>query len=424
MRNTSPTFALCLLLAACGGGESRLSGPEAPGIPTPPPGGGVLRTTLSVTVRPEPPDLLIVRTLGWPDAIPGATVVLRRESGADVTAQSDTQGVVTFAELVEGNYQLTVSRDFTATELGRLSLSDHDLSAWGGARTLTVGSAGGAMIVELAAGAVRRGSLIFSEILSGGFITFQPNGTMYNFSGYLELFNNSDTTITLDGMLLASSASALRNYGAEHCAVSRDLYADTSGVWADIIYQLPQAGRQLKPHESVVVATDAIDHRPFGVRDTYDLRNADYELYMGLGDVDNPSVPNLISVGTVQARSAYTTHGTDWVELNSAIVIALPQNVATLTRRPNLAQGHDYLFLPQEALLDVFTWFREDSRFPPLCAPTVGANIDAAPLIMPAGSLISTSFQRSRLTGSSYLKRSRSSGRDYSIVTATPFSIP
>ena len=424
MHFASRLITLCALLVACGGGESRVSAPETPGPTTPPPGGGVLRTTLSVTVTPESPDLLIARALGWPDAIPGATVVLRREGGADVTAQTNAQGVVVFADLVEGNYQVTASRAFTATDLGKLAATDRDFSAWGGARSVSISNAGGNLPFEVTAAAARRGSMVFSEILSGGFITFQPDGTMYNYSGYLELLNNSDTTITLDGMLLASTNGALRNYGPDHCAVSRDLYADTSGVWADIIYQLPPIGRRLKPGEFVVVATDGIDHRSFGTRDVYDLSGADFEVYMGLGDVDNPSVPNLISVGTVQGHSAYTTHGTDWVELNSAIVIARPQNVSALLRRPNLAQSHDYLFLPRETLLDVFTWFREDPRFPPLCAPTVGANIDAAPTIMPAGPLIGTSFHRSRQPGTSYLKRSRSSARDYSILTATPFSIP
>ncbi len=423
MRHIAPSLSLCLLLAACGGGESRVSGPAAPGPTTPSPGGEILRTTLVVTVRPEAPDLLLVRTLGWPDAIPGATVVLRREGGAEVTAPSNAQGVATFADLVEGSYQLTVSRPFTPTELSTLSPADRDQSAWGGAGSVRLGNAGGVLPVEVMVAAVRRGSLVFSEIL-GGFITFQPDGSMYDYSSYLELFNNSDTTITLDGLLLASTFGARDNYGPEYCAINRALYADTAGVWADIIYQLPALGRRLKPGEIVVVATDGIDHRPFGTRDVYDLRGADYEVYLGPGDVDNPAVPNLISVGTTQQHSVHSTHGTNWVGLHSAIVIAAPQNVAALARRPLTTQVRDYLLLPRATLLDVFTHFRDDPRFPPLCAPTVGANLDASPLIVPPGPLIGTSFQRSRHPGTSYLKRSRSSARDFSILSATPFSIP
>ncbi len=145
---------------------------------------------------------------------------------------------------------------------------------------------------------------------------------------------------------------------------------------------------------------------------------------MGPGDVDNPSVPNLISVGTVQAHSAYTSHGAKWVELSNAVVLALPQNVAALPRRLRVAQNHDYLFLSRTTVLDVFTWFVEDPRFPALCAPAVGANIDAAPFLMNSWVLTNTSFQKSRLSGSSYLKRSRSSARDYSILSATPFTVP
>ncbi len=422
MRLIVRVAAASLLLAACSGGDSAVSAPEPPGPQGP---GGVQRTTLNVTVRPESPDLLIARTLGWPDAIPGATVVLRRESGADVTALTNAQGVVAFADLVEGNYQVTASRGFTATDLGNLAATDRDYSAWGGARSLSIGSIGGVLPFEITVGAVRRGALLFAEVLSGGFITFQPNGTRYTFSGYLELFNNSDTTITLDGMLLAITTSPLRNYGPEHCAVSRDLYADTSGVWADIIYQLPPVGRRLKPDEFIVIATDAIDHRPFAVRDVYDLRTADYEVYVGPGDVDNPSVPNLISVGTVQAHSSLTDdHGIAWLQVDNALALALPQNALTLPRRLNSAQNHDYLFLAKSTLLDVISYFREDPRFPPLCAPAVGANIDAAPAVISPDPFIGTSFQRSRVPGLGYLRRSRSSARDFSILQATPFSIP
>lgn len=416
-------FATCLLLTACGGGESKLSAPEIPRTPTPPPGGGVLRTTLNVTVRPEPPDLLIVRTLGWPDAIPDATVVLHREGGANVTAQSNMHGVVSFVDLLEGSYQLTVSRAFSASELSKLTAEDRDYSAWGGAGTVSVGSGGSAMAVDLGAGAVRRGSLVFSEVLGSGRITLQPDGTRYNYSALIELYNNADTTITLDGMLIASTQSPGRNYSAERCAMSRDLYADTAGVWADIIYQLPPIGRRLKSGEMVLIALDAIDHRPFGSRDVYDLREADYEVYVGFGDVDNPVVPNLLSVGTVQAHSTYDDHGPPLPDVNNAITVASAQNAVTLTQRHNNEQNHDYLFIPRSTLLDVISTFVEDSRFPPLCAPAVGANIDAAPLLY-APPLINVSFQRSRFAGSSYLRRSRSSARDFSVTASTPIAIP
>ncbi len=424
MRHTAAILLIGLLAAtACGGGESSVSAPPTGGS-TPPPSGGVQRTILSVTVRPESPDLLIARTLGWPDAIPGATVVLRREGGTDVTTQTTAQGIATFTDLLEGNYQVTVTRAFTTTELGTLAPADRDLSAWGGARSVAIGNTGGTLPFEVSVAAIRRGSLVFSEILSGAFITFQPNGTRYNFSGFLELYNNSDTAITLDGILMAVTMSPSRDYGGTFCTLSRDLYADTAGVWADIVYQFPPIGRRLDPGEFVTIATDAIDHRPFGVRDVYDLTNADYEVYQGPGDVDNPSVPNMISVGTVMAHSALTTHGTDWIELNNAIALAAPQNIATLVRRLHLQQNHDYLFLPRATLLDVFSYYREDPRFPPLCAPAVGANLDASPTLIGADALINVSFQRTRLSGQRYLQRSRSSARDYSLLVPTPFSVP
>jgi hypothetical protein len=145
---------------------------------------------------------------------------------------------------------------------------------------------------------------------------------------------------------------------------------------------------------------------------------------MGLGEVDNPAVPNLISVGTVQARSALTSHGTSWFELSNAVALALPQNSATLSRRANAAQNHDYLSISKTTLVDVVTYDYDDPTLPSICAPAVGANIDAAPTMIPRGALIGTSFQRSRVPGLNYLRRSRSSARDFSVLPATLFVVP
>ncbi len=424
MRCLSASFwCACLLLAACGGGESSVSAPPSPGGTTPPPSGGVQRTTLSVTVRPESPDLLIVRTLGWPDAIPGATVVLRRDGGADVTTQTNAQGVATFTDLLEGNYQVTVSRVFAAAELSKLSPADRDLSAWGGARSVIINNAGGTLLFDVTSSAVRNGSLVISEILHN--ILLQPNGTRYPYSTFIELFNNADTTITLDGLLIAATMYPGRQYSDERCALDRSLYADTAGVWADIIYQLPPIGRRLKPGELAVIATDAIDHQPFGARDVYDLSKADYEIYVGLGDVDNPAVPNLISIGTVQGHSVFDDHGPPWLSTGSALALASPQDGAKMARRLNTAQNHDYLFIPRSTLLDVATTFAEDIAFPPLCAPSVGANIDAAPFVFSyLDTKTGVSLQRSRLPGSAHVRRTRSSARDFVYLAVTPFVVP
>lgn len=400
-----------------------MSAPENPGT-TSPPSSGVLRTTLSVTVRPESPDLLLARTLGWPDVIPGATVVLRREGGTEISVLTNATGVATFNDLLEGNYQLTVTRAFAPADLARLTADDRDFSAWGGARGLLVGSAGGTLAIDLSAGVVRRGSLVIAELLDGGFVTFQPNGTKYNAGGYVELYNNSDTTITLDGMLIASTTGPSRDYGGTRCTITRELYDDSTGVWADIIYQFPPLGKRLRPGEMVVVATDAIDHRPFGVHDMFDLRNADFETYIGPGDVDNPSVPNLIPVGTRLKYGSYNTHGPEWLALENAFVVAMAQDVATARRKPNAADGVDRIFLPRATLLDVFSWDVADPRFPPLCAPAVGGNIDATPLVLNAWTFPGKSFQRTRQPSTSWLRRSRSSARDFQLLPASPFVTP
>jgi hypothetical protein len=75
----------------------------------------------------------------------------------------------------------------------------------------------------------------------------------------------------------------------------------------------------------VVVATDAIDHRPF-FPGSIDLSGADYE-FSGVVDVDNPAAPNLRDIGLISYPDG---HGLKFVGLAHVAVLALPVDPSVL----------------------------------------------------------------------------------------------
>jgi len=109
-----------------------------------------------------------------------------------------------------------------------------------------------------------------------------PNNMFYYSDQFFELYNSSEDTAYLDGMLFVRIYHMLE--------------------WASSIFQFPGeplTGREypVPPGAFVVVAKDAFDHR-IVVPGSIDLSNADWEFRnsMDYGDYDNPDVPNLENI--------------------------------------------------------------------------------------------------------------------------------
>src|SRR5690606_9016553 len=108
------------------------------------------------------------------------------------------------------------------------------------------------------------------------------------------------------------------------------------------------------PGEAAVLAFDAIDHRdilPVGL----DHSHADFEFY-GQNDVDNPSVPNLESVGLWQPD--IVDHGRLYNSIEGVIFLADPIDLSTLERqRASLPPSDpEPVLIPEEATLDVASY--------------------------------------------------------------------
>jgi hypothetical protein len=175
------------------------------------------------------------------------------------------------------------------------------------------------------------------------------NGAVYSFGTYLELYNNSDTTIYLDGKLIGLGPGFIRDFSTSvfnpvSCEEGAPYQLDPDGLWSRFIWKVPGSGRDypLGPGGAAVLARDAVDHTRIDPR-LADLSRADFE-FIGSTDADNPAVPNLINVGTKEFFSV-VGHGlivgfpgiyyiADTVDLSSLPTARLPAHVELSLRIP------------------------------------------------------------------------------------------
>jgi len=245
-------------------------------------------------------------------------------------AVTDSSGYAVFDGVLPGSYAMAIHKTLpeslveavTGSPVGRA------LNGRVGECLITVDSA--EFNVWLTPAAV--GDLVISEIYYNG---APPNPPYYFHDQFTELYNNSDSTIYLDSLIIADA-----QYG----------YIDEDVIHSVHAYMFPGTGHDipLLPGEMIIIAQDAIDHSAINPN-SIDLRSADFEYYVrGTGDVDNPAVPNMIQL--------HHKYGNDFLYsvMNDAI--------AVLKTSDPYARGYDdfdHILLPVDAILDAVE-YRED----------------------------------------------------------------
>jgi hypothetical protein len=430
---------LCALFvasaAACSYGVTESGSSRAHDSSSSDGGGTFQRATLTVTVQVESPDSALAAAVGSPGGLlRNAVVTLRRQgqSGGVSTDSTGTAGTATFADLVPGSYVITVVRLLTSAETAGFRSTDVDVNAFGGGLVVDVGAPTTAATVEVAAG--RRGSLVISELFAYS-PKFGPQGiTEYRFGMFLELYNNSDTTIYLDGKIIGEGLAWFRWYHeAIDCVHMEKWRNDPEGIWAISFDAFPGTGQDhpLAPGGATVVATDAIDHRAV-LAGFLDLSGADFEM-RGSNDVDNPGVPDMIDVGLQEPGASVDGHGL-WFRGEGATFVASPVDVSSLSRDSLPVNSPWYVRIPQDAILDVYS----TSETPAGEAASSALGYSLCP------QLLNTVFDRQYASlfdrqaplsmrrkvfatlpdGRVILLRTRSSANDFELAGPTPGKVP
>jgi hypothetical protein len=175
--------------------------------------------------------------------------------------------------------------------------------------------------------------------------------------------------------------------------------------------QFPGSGRDypLAPGETVVVARDAIDHRPFAPT-ALDLSHAQFEFF-GIADVDNPQVPNMINIGLQSTdRGLSLTEG--------VVFVASPVDVSQLVRAHEPDTRREWMRVPAERLLDVAIHVYEDPTYP-LCSQVIHPTFDRGHSLVGDGPADLSRHRRPLMTlpdGRIVLQHTRTSFADF--VTA------
>jgi hypothetical protein len=354
-----PAVCVTGLLVGCTAGEVELYEPEGSGL-----GQGL---TVKVVLDSTAAD--IAEALRWTDGVPDAEVRVHR-LGTEFrwqTVLTDSAGEARFPDLIPGRYRLAAYRALTDDEAAQLGSRRR---GFGDGLMLDIP---GPSTKTLALAPDRRGALLIAELYG---TCPKKAEVQWNYHHYLEIYNNSETTVYLDGMILGRAYGWRFEYSSGlTCYESAPFRNDPDGVWAFYLHHFPGSGAEypLAPGGIAVVAVDAIDHSQYHPSFP-DLTQADFEL-LGPADVDNPAVPNMADIGLEYDRRG---HGMiPWV--GQTFLLSQAVDVETLPRATHEGWPLEFARFPREALLDVLATERNhalDEQNLPRCRESVHRNFD------------------------------------------------
>ncbi|MCU7497991.1 MAG: DUF4876 domain-containing protein [Bacteroidota bacterium] len=276
------------------------------------------------------------------DRVANAEVTLKSNSlGTTYTATSDGEGVVSIKGFISDEYHISVVRQMSPEEMEQV----------------TGNKAGGYRLINKKAGTISLmadspepktvclspvfsgSALLISEIYSCG-----PSGAgNYYHDKYLEIFNQSDSTVYLDKVMVALVFSS-SSYGLNY--VNDPSYVHSTSIW-----MFPGTGKDypIRPGEFIVCAEDAMDHRT-NAPNSVDLSHADFEFYKDdAPDVDNPAVPNMVRI--------FQNTGNDWLmggELGGVVIARMEAK--------DLKTYDNQMLIPYSAVLDGVEYMKDPSK--------------------------------------------------------------
>ncbi len=305
---------------------------------------------LRVYAEQDVTDSTSASMLGWTSGLPGVDlIVTAQDSTTDPRiVRTDAAGQILLQGLPLGRHTITGRRLLTPVERAQLG-AHSDLVGFVGTTTLTLDRTSDPVASVRFPGAYRRGLVLSEDAFQRARL---PGLDNYFFGGFLELYNNSEAIIHLDGLQLADALSYAGAFpqSLESCADAVGLLEDPLGVWTQYLVAFPGSGTSypVPPGGTVVVAMDAIDHRDL-YPNMLDLRGADFEFG---GGPDNPTVPDMIDL-SIRANPLHV-HGPSFEGGGAkTLVLALPGNAMAYPR----TRTTNFLFMrvPGVAVVDVFS---------------------------------------------------------------------
>ena len=232
---------------------------------------------ISVKVQVQMPE-----TLKGAD-VSGRTVTLNL-GGKSITAQTGSDGVATFQNIVPDVYDISTSWKMTAQEYANLT-GEHV----GNGKYTVAGSLNTQMLatektLTLSTNVTKDQSMLISKVYYAG--SKDNNNKNYLAGKYIELYNNSDEPYDASGLYIALMESE------STIAYTPGQVKDT--IFAKQVFRIPvDKAFIVEPGGSVLIVNSAIDHSGQGPNER-NLLSADFEAKDKQGKTtNNPNVPEL-----------------------------------------------------------------------------------------------------------------------------------
>lgn len=180
--------------------------------------------------------------------------------------------------------------------------------------------------------------LLISEIYASG----PTEAGLYFHDKYVEIYNQSDSTMYLDGLVIA------RVFAISWQGVT--WVDDSMNVHSKQVWYFPGNGNDypIEPEQFIVCAGDAIDHR-INAKNSIDLSNADFEFYKAdAPDIDNDA-PNMIML--------YQTSGVDWLIGGKSDALVLAK-----VDPEKLEFYEEHYLIPVDSVIDGVEYLSDVSR--------------------------------------------------------------
>jgi hypothetical protein len=370
-----------------------------------------------ITLEIQVMDEALAERLGWTPGtgVPGATVQIRRDETLEARSfVTDEDGVLELSDLPSARYWVWVEKRFDAPAPGMPAVL-----AGGRLMRLSRGST-----AQIGVRGQERGSLVISEFYYTTPASELVNWTAYKHHWYVELRNDADTTIYLDGKIIGTGFQYDIDSPAWPCTVTSPWRNEPRGVWAQSFQQFPGGGgdHPVAPGGVVVIAEQAIDHSAI-FPGLPDLSHADFQ-FSWEDRAMNPAVPTMLPIA-LRVLPAASVMGL----LKYVPFLAVDVNVDALEQTQNL-QGTFALF-PREQILDLAQLEGEIYLQPThssLCGNLVDLSLDAlAAFAVPYSALRPDAHmlaaQRKTLPDGS-LQRTGVSAADWEIRERSPGRVP
>jgi hypothetical protein len=402
-----PLVAASIVLAACDA-RVRLVEPRASAAPP-----AVLTLAAS--------DTALARRAGWSPGVPGTGVYIRRDKDPSVaTFTADEHGVAPLSDLPAADYWVWAEKRPAGAELEAPVSAPAALGA-GGQLTLQSGS----YDTLLLRGQVN-GALVISEFhyVWPPPAVVPPDGD-YVYDWYIELYNNADSTIYLDGKIVGAGFDYTVDSDLWPCTETEAFRNDPRGIWSQRFQAFPGSGHDhpLAPGQAVVIAEQAIDHSAV-YPGLPDLRNADFQ-FSWSSRAMNPAVPSMvpIQITTWPRVTIFRNYG--------AAFVAAPLEVASLERKTSRWQG-DFVLFPRETLLDLAQIYDEERvtrGVAPFCRAFVHPSLDAlaafaSPDWTKRGNGTHLLSAQRKVLPDGHLQRTGTSAVDWEIRARSPGKVP